>query len=293
MTREARVVAQAKINLLLHVLSRETSGYHQLETVFLRIDLGDVIEVREAPTRTIRCAGPAMPPEGLGKPEENLAFRAATAYAAAAGWPGGFEITIEKRIPVGAGLGGGSADAGAVLRALDALNPSPLGGHLADVAASVGSDVPFLSIESPMALGWGRGERLLPLPVLEARHVVIIVPPFGVSTAQAYGWLDEQGLDARDAGVIDPASLATWEGIVSLACNDFQDVVVARHPEIRLAIEALGAANAELAMMSGSGSAVFGLFAAPPKTAAIAARVNGRIIETRTSERVVRVQQNQ
>ena len=293
MTRRARVVAQAKINLLLHVLARETSGYHQIETVFLRVDLGDDVEVREASTRTLRCTGPAMPAEGLGDPEQNLAYKAAQAYVEFCGWPMGFDITIEKKIPVGAGLGGGSADAGAVLRALDAINPKPLGPRLATIAAAVGSDVPFLTTDRPMALGWGRGERLLALPVLEPRHVVIVAPPFGVSTAHAYEWLDQTAPVPREAAVIDPASLATWEGIVSLASNDFERPVAGRHPEIRAAIEALEAQDAEIAMMSGSGSAVFGVFDAPPNVAAIAARVKGAIIETRTADRVVRVQRNQ
>ena len=113
----ARVAAQAKVNLLLRVLAREQSGYHSIETVFLRIGLTDDVVVRaddDVHGRSIDCAGEAMPESGLGAPDENLAYRAAIAYASATGWPAGFAIEIVKRIPVGAGLGGGVV-AGSVL----------------------------------------------------------------------------------------------------------------------------------------------------------------------------------
>ena len=121
--RTARTLAQAKINLFLRVLAREASGYHQLETLFQRLDLGDDVRVR------IGVRGRAVDTRGadVGPTEGNLAWRAGVAYADAAGWPDGFAIEIDKRIPVGGGLGGGSADAGAVLRCLDRLNPTPLG----------------------------------------------------------------------------------------------------------------------------------------------------------------------
>src|SRR3982751_6289548 len=136
MTRVARVRAQAKINLFLRVLARESSGYHQIETLFCRLALGDDVTVRVGVRgRSLDCNG-ALPSEGLGPVEQNLAWRAAVAYADAASWPIDFAIEIEKRIPVGGGLGGGSADAGAVLRALDALAPSPLAPQaLLDIAA--------------------------------------------------------------------------------------------------------------------------------------------------------------
>ena len=162
MTPVARVSAQAKINLILRVLAREASGYHSIESVFLRLDLSDQVTVRIAPGRTLDCHGAALPTAGLGPMERNLAFRAAVAYAEAVGWPSGFSIDVDKRIPVGAGLGGGSADAGAVLRALDALCPTPLGSRLIELATPLGADVPFMTIDSPMALAWGRGERLFP-----------------------------------------------------------------------------------------------------------------------------------
>src|SRR5689334_10381706 len=157
MSRSARVAAQAKINLLLRVLAREASGYHSIETVFLRLGLADDVVVRvgdEVRGRSLDCAGEALPNGGLGEATANLAYRDAT------GWPPGFAIELTKHIPTGAGLGGGSADAGAVLRALDALSPSPLGRLLPELAPGLGADVAFMTIDSPMALAWGRGERL-------------------------------------------------------------------------------------------------------------------------------------
>ena len=159
---EARVEAQAKLNLFLKVLAREDSGFHQIETLFCRLALADTLTVRvTASGRTLECSGERLPAGGLGPPDANLAWRAAAIYAEETGFPPGFEIAIEKRIPVGGGLGGGSADAGAVLRALNALNPSPLPPRdLLRLAAALGADVPFLTQDSaPTALAWGRGAR--------------------------------------------------------------------------------------------------------------------------------------
>jgi 4-diphosphocytidyl-2-C-methyl-D-erythritol kinase len=118
-----------------------------------------------------------------------------------------------------------------------------------------------MAIDSPMALAWGRGERLLPLPVLDRRPLVVLIPPFAVSTKEAYGWLahDRGTYDAR-SGVLLPTELDTWEGIVAVAVNEFEPVVSRRHPAIAAHVEALREAGALPAMMSGSGSAVFGVF---------------------------------
>jgi len=287
----ARVRAQAKVNLILHVLARETNGYHSIETIFQRLDLADDVRVRISAGRTLDCQGSAIPAAGLGAVERNLAYRAAVAYSGATGWPNGFAIELEKRIPVGAGLGGGSADAGAVLRALDALSPNPLGPRLVELATALGADVPFMTIESPMALGWGRGERLHPLPVLESRPVLIIVPDFPVATSDAYEWLSgDRGSYEPAAAVITPESIATWEGLAALGSNDFESAVARRHPRIAELLDELRAADALLALMSGSGSTVFGVFAEPPDAAGIARSVALTTIPTRTSDRVCRVE---
>jgi len=269
MSRIARVAAQAKVNLLLRVLAREDSGYHGIETIFLRLSLADDVVVRvgeDIRGRSLDCDGDAIPEGGLGPAEDNLAYRAACAYGDATGWPSTFAIEVTKKIATGAGLGGGSADAGAVLRALDAMSPSPLGKRLAELAPSLGSDVAFMTIDSPMALAWGRGERLLPLPALASRPIVLVMPPFSVATKDAYTWLahDRGTYEARGV-LLQPTELDTWENIAAIATNDFEAVVGRRHPEIVAYAEALRGAGALPAMMSGSGSAVFGVFAEPER----------------------------
>jgi 4-diphosphocytidyl-2-C-methyl-D-erythritol kinase len=232
-----------------------------------------------------------MPGSGLGPTERNLAYRAGAAYADATGWPTGFAIEIDKRIPVGGGLGGGSADAGAVLRLLDALAPQPLGARLVELAGALGADVAFMTIESPMALAWGRGERLLPIHPLDRRHVVLLVPDFAVATADAYAWLAaDRGTYLPSAGVIAPDSLATWESLALVATNDFERVVAARHPIIAELVDELSSADAVLAMLSGSGSAVYGVFDDRPDAAAITRSTGLTTIVTETSDRVVRVE---
>ena len=294
MTSSARVTAQAKINLLLRVLGRETSGYHSIETVFLRLDLGDDVRVRIVPGRSLDCAGPAIPALGLGPTERNLAYRAAVGYAEATGWPNGFAIEIDKRVPVGGGLGGGSADAGAVLRSLDALAPNPLGPRLVELAAPLGADVAFMTIESPMALAWGRGERLLPLHALDPRPVALVVPDFAIATADAYAWLSaDRGSYVPIATVIEPGSLAAWETLALNATNDFERVVAARHPIVAELVDELASRDAILSMLSGSGSAVFGVFDDQPDAAAITRDTGLTTINTKTSDRVVRVELDQ
>jgi len=301
MSPVARVAAQAKVNLLLRVLAREESGFHSIETVFLRLTLADDVVVRvgdQVHERSLDCGGGAVPSDGLGPTESNLAYRAACAYADATGWPGKFAIELTKEIPVGAGLGGGSADAGAVLRALDALSPAPLGRRLAEVGGKLGADVPFMTLDSPMALAWGRGDRLLPLQVLAARRVVIVIPSFRVPTKEAYAWLaNDRGIYESRSAVLSPADLDTWEGVAAVAQNEFEPVVSRRHPEIPGYVESLRSSGALPAMLSGSGSAVFGVFAtfegaeAAARAGASAPRdVTARRITSSTAARVQRVE---
>lgn len=266
----ASVVAQAKLNLFLRVLARETSGYHQLETLFCRLTLGDELRVRLVPgTRSLDCDGIAMPAGGLGPAEKNLAWRAAVAFLEATGWSTGFAIEIDKRIPVGGGLGGGSADAGGVLRALNALAPAPLSTHdLLKIAAGLGADVPFLTQEaSTLALAWGRGDRLMPLPALPSRACILFTFPHGVVTADAYRWLTEEPAAAPGAVSYRPERLGSWSDVELLAYNEFERVVLPRHPEIRRVLEGLRQPDIRhslpVALMSGSGATVFALAPAP------------------------------
>lgn len=264
--RTASVIAQAKVNLLLKVLAREADGYHQLETLFCRLALGDVVTVHAVPHgRSLDCVGPAMPPGGLGKVEDNLAWRAAAAFVDAAGWPDGFAIEITKHIPVGGGLGGGSADAGAVLRALNAMAPTPLSpARLLRVGAQLGADIPFLTQDqSPLALAWGRGERLLSLPPLDARACVLLAFPFGVATQDAYGWLTTSPATASLPVTYSITDFAEWRRVESIAYNEFERVVLPQCPPIQATLATLrtpkGTEAFDLSLMSGSGSTVFAL----------------------------------
>jgi 4-diphosphocytidyl-2-C-methyl-D-erythritol kinase len=205
-----------------------------------------------------------MPAGGLGPADRNLAWRAAAAYAAETGFPAGFEIVVEKRIPVGAGLGGGSADAGAVLRALNALNPAPLPpDELLRLAQSLGADVPFLTqADTTLALAWGYGERMAALPPLPTSVVWLLVPDASVNTAEAYRWLDEAGRPIGQA-VISHAELGSWEGVAAAASNDFEPVVADRIPRIERLLTALRSEELKALLgpsgcviMSGSGSAI-------------------------------------
>lgn len=293
---EARVVAQAKVNLFLRVLAREASGYHSIETLFLRLELGDVVRVRvgSGAERAIHCHGPACPAEGLGAAERNLAYRAAAAYAEATGWPRSFAIEVEKHIPVGGGLGGGSADAGAVLRLLEAMAPRPAGAEtIAKIAARLGADVPFLASESAYSLAWGRGERLLELRPPARKQVELLIPPFGVSTQWAYeqlaaAWGEPPPRPAR----YSLADLTAWKQLASIAGNDLEPVVSAKHPQIAACVVALRARGARIAMLSGSGSSVFGIVDrwsdgvshAPPGVASVRTRTATRVVEVEPIE---------
>jgi 4-diphosphocytidyl-2-C-methyl-D-erythritol kinase len=260
----ARVVAQAKINLRLVVLAREESGYHSIETIFHRVDLADDVVVRVGGSaRSIDCSG-----ADLGPAEKNLAYRAATLFAEATGWPDGFALEITKHIPVGGGMGGGSADAGAVLRALNELSPRPCAPPaLRDLAVRLGADVPFMTTTDVMALAWGRGERLLALPALPRRTVVALVPGFSISTADAYRWIDDSRAAnawTREAWRKTPEQLADWGAVDRLAHNDFDAPVFAKHPELARLKQTLADAGARVTMLSGSGSTIVGLFDSPP-----------------------------
>jgi 4-diphosphocytidyl-2-C-methyl-D-erythritol kinase len=279
--RVAKVAAQAKINLALAVGPRDASGYHDLVTQFRRIDLADDIVLRVGGSvRALDCSGPRLPPGGLGPAEKNLAYRAAIEYSNRIGWPLGFAIEVTKNIPVGGGLGGGSADGAAVLRALNALSPAPMSAEeLWKVACDLGSDVPFLASEAVVATGRGRGTQLSDLqPTAAAENLIIVVPRFSIATADAYRWLDED----REGSDVKPR----WPG---LPFNDFEAAVERRHPELRQARERLRENGARMAHLAGSGSCVFGIFDHDYPDS-LDPGIEAEIIRTRTSARVVQVE---
>lgn len=294
---QVRIAAQAKLNLHLRVFSREESGYHSIETIFHRIDLSDDLLVEITPRgRTLDVEGHAT-----GPVESNLAWRAAELYADHSGWPTGFKISLTKRIPVGAGMGGGSADAAAILRALNSLSPNPIATQgLMHVAAKLGADVPFLTGDAVMALAWGRGERMLSLPPLSRQDLLLMTPEFSVSSADAYRWLDEDRAkrkearemmeepeDAGDSLLIDGVDLGTWHSIAKFARNDFEPVVVARFPEIGVHLDRLRSSRSMFSQMTGSGSTIFGVLDSPPNYSKVPEEHRDRVTTTRTSIDVV------
>jgi 4-diphosphocytidyl-2-C-methyl-D-erythritol kinase len=175
----------------------------------------------------------------------------------------GIRFELTKRIPVGAGLGGGSADAAAALSLTNALGGNPVPrAELLHLAARLGADVPYCLSDAPLALGWGHGERLLALPALPKAPVLLLTPAESVNTAQAYGWLDESRSSGarRGALLLDPSVLAGWSDVARMAGNDFESVVFGRLPAVREGFEALAGTRPLLCRMSGSGSALLAVY---------------------------------
>jgi 4-diphosphocytidyl-2-C-methyl-D-erythritol kinase len=265
-----KVHAPAKINLSLRVVAVRTDGYHELQTIFQSIALHDTLTIRadRGPFR-LEADDPACPRDST-----NLVWRAAEQMWVAAGRHGavkGFAIRLTKRIPMQAGLGGGSSDGAAAIRAVGALlRVSPARQRV--VAVSLGADVPYF-LEGGTALGLGRGDRLYPLIDQPSTWVVLVLPSFGVSTKDAFGWWDEAGAGASESP--EPS-------------NDLQAPVAARYPEINRIARALTRAGASYAAMSGSGSAVFGLFTRRVDAQRAAGNLAGRTrrtLLTRTLDR--------
>ncbi len=202
--------AHAKLNLFLRVLARETDGYHSIETLFCLVTLADALraERREGRGVTVEVRG-ADP----GPATENLAVRAATMVLDATGNRFAVHLILEKRIPMGAGLGGGSSDAAAALQLVNHLAANAVPRHeLLQFAAKLGSDVPFFLSGAPLALGWSRGERLLRLPPLPSAPALLLSPVTPIKTADAYGWLDatRQPEHRRGALALDLDVLTRW-----------------------------------------------------------------------------------
>ena len=262
-----RVAAPAKVNLFLRILAKEESGYHQLETLYGAVDFCDEIVLH--PTEqgvSIEVVGPSVGPD-----EENLAYLAAEALLDAAGLTTGVHVSLTKNIPVGAGLGGGSSDAGATLRALNTLLGTPLSApELLQIAGRLGADVPFFASGAGAALAWGRGERLLPVPVAPGLTVLLALPSLHIDTTEAYQHLRVPERIAPTTLRLD--MLGRTETLEELAMNDFEASVFERHPELAGIREALDEVGALTARLSGSGSALFGLF--DHRTAADRARVS-------------------
>ncbi|HTQ86699.1 MAG TPA: 4-(cytidine 5'-diphospho)-2-C-methyl-D-erythritol kinase [Candidatus Solibacter sp.] len=260
--KSIRLPAFAKINECLCVLGRRADGYHELRTIFQTIGLHDVLEMSlvRGPAIEFECDDPALP---TGR--ANLVWRAVVVARRALKLRSGIHVRLEKRVPVGRGLGGGSSDAAAALIGVERLARQQLApAERLRIAAALGSDVPFF-LCGGRALGMGRGEELYPLADAPKRFVVVVSPAgIAVSTREAYGWLRAPALTMRrSAPKLRRFCALCWSGQGASLVNDFEGAVFRRYPRLaRLKRELLrhGAAGAALA---GSGSAVFGEFQSP------------------------------
>lgn len=256
---QVTIAAHAKANLFLRVLAREASGFHAIETLFTLLELTDTLtaeRIEEGIELQVQGAD-------LGPAEDNLVQRAARMVLEATGSRFGVRLTLEKRIPVEAGLGGGSSDGAAALHATNALaNGAVPTAEILQMAAQLGSDVPFFASGAAMALAWGRGERLYRLPAPPAAPVLLVVPRFGISTAQAYQLLDARTAKEERRGpvVLDESVVATWGAIGRLGGNDFENVVFGEEPQLRELFVRLAQTRPLLARLSGSGSALVAVY---------------------------------
>jgi 4-diphosphocytidyl-2-C-methyl-D-erythritol kinase len=249
----------AKVNLALHVIGRRPDGYHELDTIFQAVDLWDTLELRAAPEGlTVSCDAPGVPTD-----DSNLVLRAAALLRERHGRAkDGAAFHLEKGIPTQAGLGGGSSDAAGALRLCARHWELELDeGKLQAIARELGADVPFF-LRGGAARGRGRGDRLEPWSAGECRSMLLGMPPYGISTKQVFARLDAR-LTLPGNGVNLPILSAHKLPVgndFGLAVNDLEPVVFEGWPELRRFRDALLDAGAGTALLSGSGSTVYGIF---------------------------------
>lgn len=279
----------AKINVDLRILGVRPDGFHDLRTVFQTLALQDDITfTRRAGPFVIECDDPVLPTD-----RRNLIWKAASLLWRTVGRrrgdiPRDVVVALRKRIPMEAGLGGGSANAAIALLGLARLWELDVDlPTISRLGARLGADIPFFLVGGT-ALGLGRGDDIYPLTDLPRTHVVLVKPPFGVSTVEAYGWYDSEPRKiSRDpARRPHPANWPLWAANLR---NDLEPAVVRHHPTIGRIKQALLDAGAAVAAMSGSGSAVFGLFDrldAARRTAADLSRPGWQVVLTQTLSRL-------
>ena len=257
----------AKVNLYLRIVSKRPDGYHELETVMVPLDFGDHIVFEPRATGiTLVCDNPDLPVD-----DTNLALRAAKLFAQTFGVTKGVAITLQKRTPLAAGLGGGSSNAATVLLGLNrfwAVNAAQE--KLAPLAASMGSDINFF-LASSAALCGGRGEQVTPIPCKFSGEILLVNPGFGISTKWAYESLPRQnrgrvgaGLTAKPPEVkLLTRALAEGDlaGVGRALFNSLEAPSIGKFPVLKLIKDTMRACGAAGALMSGSGATVFGLFA--------------------------------
>jgi 4-diphosphocytidyl-2-C-methyl-D-erythritol kinase len=247
------VRAPAKINSFLRILAKENSGYHQIETFFTAVDFCDEIHLSLSDDKiSLNVVGVE-----LGSAEDNLVYKAVTAFFALVDYHGGIEITLNKNIPTGAGLGGGSSDAGAMIRALNLIFDRPCSPEeLMGISCGIGSDVPFFTSGLGSALAWGRGERLMPMKFRS--YVLLALPSVAINTTEAYEALDIQRKVTTAA--VFPGSACSLEDLAGMSLNEFESMTFSRYPELGKIRKDIEKAGAPVARLSGSGGTLFGLF---------------------------------
>jgi 4-diphosphocytidyl-2-C-methyl-D-erythritol kinase len=267
------VDACCKINLGLHVLRKRDDGYHDIETVLFPIPWCDAVSFTHADAHSFSCSDPRLPVDAT-----NLCVKARLAFEERFGETGGLEIHLDKRVPYGSGLGGGSSDAAAVLRFLAAsFGIAPTDRQLLELAGEIGSDVPFFLLDAP-AFATSRGERLEPVAFDFPYHIVIATPDVSVNTGHAYGGVIPRVRRSLDGTTTSATALVEvvrandtglWRtGLI----NDFEAFVFGAFPQLERLKGSLYGARAQYAALSGSGSAVYGLFS-EERAAESAARV--------------------
>ena len=259
--------APAKVNLYLHVVGRRADGYHLLDSLAVFAGIGDRLTAEPDEPLSLGVTGPFG--AGLAADADNLVLRAATALAAATGVTPAGRITLDKALPVASGIGGGSADAAATLRLLCRLwNVDPGAQRLAEIAASLGADVPVCLRSQPMRMR-GIGEVLSPVPDLPDLGIVLVNPGVAISTPAVFR--------ARTGDFSPPAVLADGHGLVAALQtlhNDLQAPALQLAPVIGDVLTALAAdPTCLLARMSGSGATCFGLYPSPRAAGSAAARL--------------------
>ena len=287
MARTLTLHSPAKLNLTLRVGGRQPSGFHDVRTVLQSIAIGDKLTV------TGRRGPFALDVRGRGVPADrtNLVWRAAEALWRRAGRPGeprDAHIRLAKSIPAGAGMGGGSANAAATLSALNVVwGLDRSRADLMALAGELGSDVPYF-LCGGTAMGTGRGEEIYPLEDAPRLGVVVIKPSFSVSTGDAYGWLDADRQAGAESRRRPPRSVDLgWASGELTVDNDLEAPVARRHPDIAVMVDACLSQGARVAAMTGSGSAVFGLFdgTAAARAARKLQRPDWLVMVTRTLSR--------
>jgi 4-diphosphocytidyl-2-C-methyl-D-erythritol kinase len=262
--KSVRVPAYAKVNLRLEILGRRSDGYHELRTIFQTITLHDtlVIETSREPGIGLKIVGNAQLAGEPGK--DNLVYRAIAELSREVGFQCGVRAVLTKRIPVGRGLGGGSSDAAAALIGMMRLSKKRVeAGRLAEIAASLGADVPYF-LRGGRALGIGRGDEIYPLPDIARRPVLVVSPhEIAVPTPEAYRWFAERLTKPLEATKLWRFCALCWSPQGGALENDFEDAVFPRYSRLAAIKRELLRQGAAGASLAGSGSAVFGIFQNP------------------------------